>query len=183
VLRRTATGVRIFALGNDEYAARARGIPVRRVKTIAYALAGTLAAASGLFLAATNLIGFFFSHPEELRTATALDVSRTYLRDAAQDRSSVLLLIKAQDPNPSTKLSDVELEKLRSQADTLEFYARLAEDKKLDPDYLSDALVCAIIFAADAAQKYNLSIPTSGKPLALRSFASKHTCKAGRLLP
>src|SRR5207253_8695075 len=48
---------RIFALGNDEYAARARGIPVRRVKTIAYALAGTLAAASGLFLAATTTAG------------------------------------------------------------------------------------------------------------------------------
>jgi ribose transport system permease protein len=57
VLRRTATGVRIFALGNDEYAARAHGIPVRRVKTIAYALAGTLAAASGLFLAATTTAG------------------------------------------------------------------------------------------------------------------------------
>jgi ribose transport system permease protein len=57
VLRRTATGVRIFALGNDEYAARARGIPVRRVKTIAYTLAGTLAAASGLFLAATTTAG------------------------------------------------------------------------------------------------------------------------------
>jgi ribose transport system permease protein len=57
VLRRTATGVRIFALGNDEYAARARGIAVRRVKTIAYALAGTLAAASGLFLAATTTAG------------------------------------------------------------------------------------------------------------------------------
>jgi ribose transport system permease protein len=57
VLRRTATGVRIFALGNDEYAARAHGIPVRQVKTIAYALAGTLAAASGLFLAATTTGG------------------------------------------------------------------------------------------------------------------------------
>ncbi|MFL5962710.1 MAG: ABC transporter permease [Gaiellaceae bacterium] len=56
-LRRTATGVRIFALGNDEYAARARGMRVRRVKTIAYALAGTLASASGLFLAATTTGG------------------------------------------------------------------------------------------------------------------------------
>jgi ribose transport system permease protein len=57
VLRRTATGVRLFALGNDEYAARAHGIPVRRVKALAYALAGTLAAASGLFLAATTTAG------------------------------------------------------------------------------------------------------------------------------
>jgi ribose transport system permease protein len=57
VLRRTATGIRIFAIGNDEYAARARGIPVRRVKTTAYALAGALAAASGLFLSATTTAG------------------------------------------------------------------------------------------------------------------------------
>jgi ribose transport system permease protein len=57
VLRRTATGIRIFAIGNDEYAARAHGIPVRRVKTIAYTLAGALAAASGLFLAATTTAG------------------------------------------------------------------------------------------------------------------------------
>jgi len=57
VLRRTATGVRLFALGNDEYAARAHGISVRRVKALAYTLAGTLAAASGLFLAATTTAG------------------------------------------------------------------------------------------------------------------------------
>ena len=57
VLRRTATGIRIFAIVNDEYAARAHGIPVRRAKTIAYMLAGTLAAASGLFLAATTTAG------------------------------------------------------------------------------------------------------------------------------
>jgi ribose transport system permease protein len=56
-LRRTAIGVRIFAIGNDEYAARAHRIPVRRVKTTAYALAGMLAAASGLFLAATTTAG------------------------------------------------------------------------------------------------------------------------------
>jgi len=56
-LRRTATGVRIFAIGNDEYGARAHGIPVKRVKTIAYTLAGMLAAASGLFLAATTTAG------------------------------------------------------------------------------------------------------------------------------
>ena len=56
-LRRTATGVRIFAIGNDEYAARAHRIPVRRVKTTAYALAGMLAAASGLFLSATTTGG------------------------------------------------------------------------------------------------------------------------------
>jgi ribose transport system permease protein len=57
VLRRTTLGVRIFAIGNDEYAARAHGMPVRRVKMSAYALAGMLAAASGLFLAASTTAG------------------------------------------------------------------------------------------------------------------------------
>lgn len=57
VLRRLTIGVRIFAIGNDEYAARAHGIPVRRVKVIAYALAGLLSSASGLFLAASTTAG------------------------------------------------------------------------------------------------------------------------------
>ena len=57
VLRRSTIGVRIFAIGNDEYAARAHGMPVRRVKVTAYALSGLLAAASGLFLAASTTAG------------------------------------------------------------------------------------------------------------------------------
>jgi ribose transport system permease protein len=57
VLRRTTIGVRIFAIGNDEYAARAHGMPVRRVKVTAYAFAGLLAAGSGLFLAASTTAG------------------------------------------------------------------------------------------------------------------------------
>jgi ribose transport system permease protein len=57
VLRRTPLGVRIFAIGNDEYAARAHGMPVRRVKTCAYALSGLLASAAGLFLAASTTAG------------------------------------------------------------------------------------------------------------------------------
>jgi ribose transport system permease protein len=57
VLRRSTIGVRIFAIGNDEYAARAHGMPVRTVKVTAYALAGLLAAASGLFLAASTTAG------------------------------------------------------------------------------------------------------------------------------
>ena len=57
LLRRSTIGVRIFAVGNDEYAARAHGMPVRRVKVTAYALAGMLSAASGLFLAASTTAG------------------------------------------------------------------------------------------------------------------------------
>jgi ribose transport system permease protein len=57
ILRRSTIGVRIFAIGNDEYAARAHGMPVRRVKVTAYGLSGLLAAASGLFLAASTTAG------------------------------------------------------------------------------------------------------------------------------
>jgi ribose transport system permease protein len=57
VFRRMTLGVQIFAIGNDEYAARAHGIPVRRVKVAAYAVAGMLGSASGLFLAAGTTAG------------------------------------------------------------------------------------------------------------------------------
>lgn len=56
-LRRSTLGVRIFAVGNDEYAARAHGIPVRKIKVVAYALSGLLAAAGGLFLSASTTGG------------------------------------------------------------------------------------------------------------------------------
>jgi len=57
VFRRTSLGVNVYAIGNDEYAARAHGIPVRRVKVATYALSGLLAAAGGLFLAASTTGG------------------------------------------------------------------------------------------------------------------------------
>jgi ribose transport system permease protein len=55
--RRSALGVAIFAVGNDEAAARANGIDVVRGKVIAYTLSGVFAAAGGLFLAATATAG------------------------------------------------------------------------------------------------------------------------------
>jgi ribose transport system permease protein len=55
--RRSALGVAIFAVGNDEAAARANGINVVRSKVIAYTLSGVFAAAGGLFLAATATAG------------------------------------------------------------------------------------------------------------------------------
>ncbi len=55
--RRSALGVAIFAIGNDESAARANGIEVVRGKVIAYTLSGFFAAAGGLFLAATATAG------------------------------------------------------------------------------------------------------------------------------
>jgi ribose transport system permease protein len=55
--RRTRFGTGVFAIGNDEEAARAQGVPVRVVKIGAYVLGGMFAAAGGLFLAATTTSG------------------------------------------------------------------------------------------------------------------------------
>lgn len=55
--RRSALGVAIIAIGNDEGAARANGIDVVRSKVWAYTLSGIFAAAGGLFLAATATAG------------------------------------------------------------------------------------------------------------------------------
>ncbi len=55
--RRSAIGVAIIAVGNDEAAARANGINVVRSRVIAYTLSGVFAAAAGLFLAATATAG------------------------------------------------------------------------------------------------------------------------------
>jgi ribose transport system permease protein len=45
--RRTRLGVNIFAIGNDEAAARANSVPVRRTKVLAYVLSGTWPAQPG----------------------------------------------------------------------------------------------------------------------------------------
>jgi ribose transport system permease protein len=57
LFRRTRFGVDVFAIGNDEQAARAHGVRVREVKVGAYIVSGTFAAAAGLFLAATTTAG------------------------------------------------------------------------------------------------------------------------------
>ena len=57
LFRRTRFGVDVYAIGNDEEAARAHAVRVRTVKIGAYTLAGTFAAAGGLFLAATTTAG------------------------------------------------------------------------------------------------------------------------------
>ncbi|HEY1518874.1 MAG TPA: ABC transporter permease [Solirubrobacteraceae bacterium] len=56
-LRRTRLGVQIFAVGNDEQAARANSVPVARTKVIVYVLSGMLAAAAGIALATTTTGG------------------------------------------------------------------------------------------------------------------------------
>jgi ribose transport system permease protein len=55
--RRTRLGVQIFAIGNDEVAARANSVPVARTKVLVYVLAGVMAAAAGIALATTTTGG------------------------------------------------------------------------------------------------------------------------------
>lgn len=57
VFRRTQFGVGVFAVGNDEHAALANGLPVRRLKAMVYVVSGVLAAAAGLLVAATTTGG------------------------------------------------------------------------------------------------------------------------------
>lgn len=57
LLHRTAFGRHVHALGGDPAAARAAGVPVRRTTIHAFVLAGTLAAAAGVMLAARATIG------------------------------------------------------------------------------------------------------------------------------
>jgi ribose transport system permease protein len=57
LFRRTRFGVGIYAIGNDDEAARAHGTPVRLIKIGAYVVGGMFAAAGGLFLAATTTAG------------------------------------------------------------------------------------------------------------------------------
>jgi len=57
VFRRTGFGVSVYALGNDEEAARASGVHVRRTKVAAYLVSGVFAAMAGLFLGASTTAG------------------------------------------------------------------------------------------------------------------------------
>jgi ribose transport system permease protein len=56
-LRSTAFGRHLYAVGGDQAAARANGVPVMRVLVTAYVLAGMLAALAGILLAARATIG------------------------------------------------------------------------------------------------------------------------------
>ena len=57
VFRRTSFGVAIYAIGNDEEAARANGVRTTRTRVGAYVMGGVFAAVAGLFLAATTTGG------------------------------------------------------------------------------------------------------------------------------
>jgi ribose transport system permease protein len=57
ILHRTAFGRRLYAVGGDQAAARANGVPVVRVLVTAYVIAGILAALAGVLLAARATVG------------------------------------------------------------------------------------------------------------------------------
>jgi ribose transport system permease protein len=57
ILRKTNWGVGLYALGADETAARLAGVPVRRVKFLAFCAAGALYGVAGMMLAAATSNG------------------------------------------------------------------------------------------------------------------------------
>ncbi|HZR44864.1 MAG TPA: hypothetical protein VFB12_32425, partial [Ktedonobacteraceae bacterium] len=57
ILRRTRFLVTLYAIGNDERAARATGVPVRFAKIGAYTVGGLFSGAAGLYLAAVATSG------------------------------------------------------------------------------------------------------------------------------
>lgn len=57
LLRSTRFLTTVYAIGNDERAARANGIPIARAKLSAYTLAGLCSGAAGLYFAAANTSG------------------------------------------------------------------------------------------------------------------------------
>ncbi|WP_238010749.1 ABC transporter permease [Dactylosporangium sp. AC04546] len=57
VLRRTRFGMRVYAVGSDETAARAVGVPAARVKVTVYALSGLCSALAAVFYVATTTSG------------------------------------------------------------------------------------------------------------------------------
>jgi ribose transport system permease protein len=73
ILRFTRFGVHVFALGGDENAARLSGVPVMRVKTLIYVVAGLAAGAAGVLLAAASgsVAPFYASGQNDLLTILA----------------------------------------------------------------------------------------------------------------
>lgn len=57
VLRRTDLGVAMYAIGADEHSAALAGVPVRRVRLIAYCLAGSMYGLAGYMLTALTATG------------------------------------------------------------------------------------------------------------------------------
>lgn len=57
LLRRTPFVVALYAIGNDERAARANGMPILRAKVGAYTLGGAFSSAAGLYFAAVTTSG------------------------------------------------------------------------------------------------------------------------------
>lgn len=123
-----------------------------------------------------GLLGIYHTwikSPDEQRIATAIDISRVYLRDINADQISLL----TRGATDSITLDEDQRLRLAQFCDGPEYYARLANQGKLDAGYLSPALECAIIFCAMAAPKYKFSIPTGGEPLAAMEFLRVNSAK------
>ena len=71
-LRRSRLGLSIYAIGSDSVAAFRSGVPVRRTKIVAYAIAGLFAAMGGLVLTLSTGIGAPIPGPYLLASVAAV---------------------------------------------------------------------------------------------------------------
>ena len=111
----------------------------------------------------------FYSHPEEIRVSTALDISRSYLRETGRDTIKMFNEIEgSQEIRPDLRGPIAEF------GDYAEYISLLANENKLAVNYLSPALVCAIEITANATKRYKLTIPNGGKEML--KFANVHPC-------
>ncbi|MBX6323318.1 MAG: ABC transporter permease, partial [Rhodospirillaceae bacterium] len=79
-IKNSRLGVGIYAVGSDEDAARAAGIPVRRVKFLTYVLSGVFYGAAGAFISAqTGSADPLVGRPMLLQVFTAVVVGGTVL--------------------------------------------------------------------------------------------------------
>jgi hypothetical protein len=144
-------------------------VDARRHPYLAYYIV-VLVSVAGAIGYAAGLYQNWVKAPEDQRIAVALDVSRTYLRDVKRED------IELYSAAVSGELDVSQQNKLALLADNLEYYSLLANNGRLDPAFLSRALICAITCTARAAEKYKFSIPTGGEPLELLKFAKTVKC-------
>jgi hypothetical protein len=112
----------------------------------------------------------FLSYSDELRIATALDVSRSYLRETQRE---TIKLFNEADSNSDFSLD--QRTRIAEFGDTAEYISLLANEGRLDIGYLSQAVVCAIETTANTIKKYRLVVPNGGKEM--NRFSKSHPCQ------
>jgi hypothetical protein len=129
---------------------------------------GLMGGLIGLVGGAFGIAGYF-SHSDEVKIATALDVSRSYLRETGRD---MIKMFNEVDGNQN--LDAGMQQRMAEFSDYAEYVSLLANKNLLNDAYLSPALICAIEITATTVRRYKLTIPNGGKEM--QKFAGSHSC-------